>query len=81
MRKINPSLQFSSPRETLSPRTYLSQCNEWDSCGNEEGGLAHPFLLGFQDILLLPRGWDAEMTNSLTTTTSRETITLSFPIF
>lgn len=73
MRKINPSLQFLLPKEPfLQGHTSVNAVN--GTHGNKEG-LVHPFLLGFQDILLLPRAWDADMT----TTTSRETITLSFP--
>lgn len=76
MRKINPSLQFLLPKKPLlQGHTSVNAVN--GTHGNEEGGLVHPFLLGVQDILLLPRGWDADMT----ITTSRETITLSFPTF
>lgn len=80
MRKINPSLQFLLPKKPfLQGHTSVNAVN--GTHGNEEGGLVHPFLVCFQDILLLPRGWDADMTNSLTTTTSEETISLSFPTF
>lgn len=44
-------------------------------------GPAFSLLLGLQDIPLLPRDWDADMTNSLTTTASEETIILSFLTF
>lgn len=81
MKKIKSKFTISPPKKPLSPRTYLGQCSEWDSCSNQEGGLVQPFFLGLQDILLLPRDWDADMTNSLTTTASKETIVLSCPTF
>lgn len=44
-------------------------------------GPAFSLLLGLQDIILLPRDWDADMTNSLTTTASKETYFYPFQHF
>lgn len=74
---------ISPPQKTPSPRTYLGQCSERDSSSNQEGrfGSAFYLLLGLQDILLLPRDRDADMTYSLTTAASKGTVILSFPTF
>lgn len=43
MRKIKSKFTISAPQKTLSPRMYLSQCSEWDSQSNQEGGLVQLF--------------------------------------